>query len=411
MVNSGTPDNPNRGVVSTIPTTVTRDLLEVIPDFTSSFTDFVNLNYGQQVLKIPTIFKKEEIEDFNILNSIVPTYEFNTDYNYYTDFYEDIVKTDNSVNESSLPNLYVIGDYLNNASIKYKDIMTVGGMIQMTAKSNENSYEYFDEFGKLYNKKNQIIPFRSARGLTIEQKLDNIALSQSKTYFTGECTRRFNNINKNQFLMPYDIKCSFSTNELSNLANIAEKSQFLDTFNKIMISLLPSFEQSELVFINQYIENIDGTKQIVDKVEPESVLIYNLKSRDELIGRLTDTIRAGGPGRDNSASSLQNIFSLGETEKTNRDELQINGPRGVNNRSNTIQNFIRLQKFSARYTALEKSLYLDTMQFVEKMPFKSDTFMYQLSKYIPDETNFIQTFFFPNISDIDKLNFIDSQVI
>jgi hypothetical protein len=374
------------------------------PEFTSSLIRFLDLNYGAQIYEPQNIFDKKQLKGLNDLNSFISTYDLEPGYNYYTDFYEQTVKTNQLAREPSLPNLYIVSDYINNKSLKYQDIISVGGSITIKPKTDNNSNSYFDEFGKLYNKMDQLVlvnPTASAPTITVNQKLGVIGMNQSRIYFTGECVRNFNDINKNEFLFPYNIKCTFDTHKQSNLGNLALKSGLLDFFNKTIISKIPSYTQKTLMFNNEkIITNISGSSQIVKNLESEQVLAYEFANEDAVMMALKDSIK--------NISSLRSIFTLGEVTP------QDAGPFGTittNSTSNALQNFIKLQMFSNRYKALLKQMRLSTVQFLNKQSVTSDIFMYQLTKYPSDSATALQSYFFPNLTDaMEKIEFIDSQV-
>jgi len=364
----------------------------VIETILKTITDYPLIS-GSRAIEVPTLVEETTISDINYISP--STYKLDSGYNYYTDFYEDITKKQANIIEPGLPNLYIYGDDLNKES--NMDLITVEGQVKIDA-TEDVQYEYFDTYAKQYQK------FASSQADRINPflQLSNI---QTEIYYTKNLLNRIEDVNKNQFLVPYGNKISFKTNQISTFSGMLDSSDFVDLFcNSFASYSKQNFKPLQLAILTEKPVKINDKVETQQTIENETVLGIKYNSISSFTSSLKQIM-----------NQSPNLFSVGDTtkKKTNPQvSLASSGlmsRKAVVNQSNSLSRTIRTAVFLKRLNSFIESVSLDVNEFLDGYPFYTEAFMYELVK--SDETgNVLQTFYMPNLIGIENINLFDSQV-
>jgi len=360
------------------------------------FTD--QIVSGSGIVEIDNMVEESTVSEINYLQP--STYKLDSGYNFYTDYFEDLTTKTAGIQESGLPNLYIYGDDLNKNTPKYETIVTVKDTVQIGVSAQNNLFEYFDNYAADYE--------RSVRTQNSQTPLFNeVANLEKNIYYTKQGVQRFKEINKNQFLMPYGNKINFRTNEVSQFSAILEGANFIDSFCKSMINfssnkafpniqlnflLQDSFLESERVTTSQKIVTETVRGKAFNNTQEFLNLIKNLIINE------TDILSIG----DKPTKSTTTLQPQGSSITTNTAAIN-------NNQSSSISRAIRMAVFTKRISQFMKANKLSPKEFLTGESFFTEAFMYQLDKNNEDGSN-VQSFYMPNITDIQELDLFDSQV-
>ena len=376
---------------------------EMLANATSSILQLMtaDLISGSRIYESDMLVEESTVSELGYLQ--LPTYRLDSGYNYYTDYYENITNEEAGILESGLPNLYIYGDDSNKDNPIYNNIITVGNTIEIQAGPNNNFYEYFDNYASEYQ--------MSLRTETEQTPLfESIANLQNSIYYTKECIKRIEDINRNQFLMPYGNKIKFRTNELSEFSAILEDTGFIDIFCKSMIDYSKTnFTNLNLNILSENTVLREGQITTAEEI-----------TRQTLNGVTFNTVSDFSRTIKTLLLTSSNILSIGD--KPSRPPRQRdagyttafeNNPSVQaavrNNQSNSISRAIRMAIFSSRISQFIKSVSLDPLDFVAGASFYTEAFMYQLDKIVKNGV-VIQSFYMPNLIDVQEVNLFDSQV-
>lgn len=367
------------------------------------------INKESIVYEMDPLVKEEYVSDLTYIG--VPTYKIETDYNFYTDHYEDIVKEEDRILEPALPNLYIFGDDKNEDTPAYKKIITVNDKVEIKAKESENTIDYFNQYAFEYRK-------------TIENpneeisEFNKLALTQKTVYLAKNLLNRLSDINKNQYLMPYNNKISFETNEFSILMGILEESKFTDEFCSLLISTQRNFSSADFNLLTDVIKRTDDSITIEQELTEETLPAVVFENTEMMFRSIKEVVlkadfkfpfTLGSDVERKSKKQARRIaseYGYGQAVTTTTPEVK-------NNQKSTLEKAIRLKVFSKRYNEFINNIKLKSSQIFKNNLLYTEILMYELVKANKDDetgSRPIQSFFMPNLSDIEKIEFIDSQV-
>jgi hypothetical protein len=362
------------------------------------------------VYEMDPIVKEEEVSDLTYVG--VATYKVDTEYNFYTDHYEDIVKQNENILEPGLPNLYILGDDKNEKHPLYKNIITVKNRIPIEPRGSNNTVDYFDEYAIQY--KAQIDdPSRQT------SEFDSLAIREKNIYFTKKILNRLPEINKNQYLMPYNNKITFETNEISVFMGILEQSGFTDSFCSFLINSEKRFTNIQLNLLTDVVRRVENSIQIDQELTEENLPGLIFESPERMFDVLKQTILK---------NNFKPPFTLGdELPKQLRQESrrivtqygqQITSSPSEqleikDNQKSILERAIRLKVFAKRYNDFINNIKIKSSEIFKNNLLYTEVLMYELVKAEKDDIgglNPVQSFYMPNPNDIEKIDFIDSQV-
>lgn len=363
---------------------------------------------------VDPIIKQETVSGIPYIG--YPVYNIGCEYNYYTDYYEDIVKNENSILEPSLPNLYVHGDLKNKDTFLYKKIVTVGGQIDIEPQSTNNTYEYYDEFAGKYKK-----ALHGLVGNPHISKFNELSVLQKKIYYTENILKKLPDINNNRNLLPYSNNISFGTNGPSVICAILENSGFMDQFCDFLTISSRVFTNFELNLLRETVVNEDGKINIVEATTQNAVdglkfgdvpSFFNLITRFLRSNASSSILKLGLELPTTSFSgpnSSHMVSNMGYGRSVNTTPVEVK-----NNQKSTLYNFIKFKIFEKNFNTYIDSIKPKALELLKNsVTIPTEVIMYELVKTNKEDTeglNPIQTFYFPNLNEITKIDFIDSQV-
>lgn len=381
---------------------------------------FINTEISP-VYETEDIIKEDIISNISYIDTL--TYNIDTEYSFYTDYYEDVFKNENNPVEPLQPFLYILADDKNNDTAKYRKVITVDSELQIEPQSIQNSYEYFDEYAKLYNE--------SQNSQEINSKFDVLLAKQKEFYFGQECIINMPDVNKNKNLLPFVNKLSFKTHGMSTFADILQNSNFLDTFciRQIPMSTDTRYNPININILTDSVRFVNGGIEVASNLTQQQLpgIIYPNAAAmaNDLIGFITNeelvniayetkTILCSElrPGVNNANTSENRTFG----SNLNLGRTTQQPTRITNNLSFNLQNSIRLRIFLERLGQYLKSIRQTPESYLNNRPIPTEVFMYSLIKNAADyqtdpiKQPFLQAFHMPNLSGIEEINFIDSQI-
>jgi hypothetical protein len=321
------------------------------------------------------------------------TYNINSDYNFYTDFYEDITKENISIAESGLPNLYIYGDDLNNESDLYNDIITVKDNIQIKATNSGNLLEYFDNYAEKYA--------RSLNDGTTD--FSDIATLEQEIYFSKKLLIRIDDVNKNSNSLPFSIKLDFQKPAIGSFTAVLEGTGFTDDFcSEFVAYSKKNFQDIELKITADVVSKQGETVSLESRASVETILGKKFDDYAQFQTQIGDLIRN---------YSINSIFRLGDVPTQSQ---QINNTTSrtataiAKNQSSSIARSIKMAILMTRLSQIIKNTRLTTEQFFAGRPFQTQLFMTQIDKQSGGQS--LQSFYLPNISERSEYTLYDTQV-
>jgi hypothetical protein len=353
-------------------------------------TDILN-NYDTSNTREVSIKVDEDVISSTQIEEL--TYNINSDYNFYTDFYEDITKENIRIAESGLPNLYIYGDDLNNESALYNDIITVKDNIQIKATNSGNLLEYFDNYAEKYAK--------SLNNGTTE--FSDIATLQQEIYISKKLLVRIDDVNKNSNTLPFSIKLDFQKPAIGSFAAILEGTDFTDDFCSEFVAYSKNyFEDIELKITSDIISEQEGTVSIGTQTNTETVLGKKFDNYAQFQTQINQLIRN---------YDINSIFRLGEippqSQQTNNN-LSRAAAAIAKNQSSSISRSIKMAILMARLSQVVENAKLTPEQFFGGQSFYTEMFMTEINK--DSQEGLVQSFYLPNISERSEYTLYDTQV-
>lgn len=399
-----TKDNPMNGLVTTGQkfegsNDPGSEVVKVILEASKIFYD-----NKPETVKFETGIEESEILSLNYINCL--TYKLRSNYNFYTDYYEEITKNNNQIFESALPSLYLVGDEANR-QLAYKSIITLSGNLDIDPSDGSSEYEYFDEFAKLYQRRINNLP-------QPDTLFTPLAELQNKIYYTKQGVRRLEQINQNRYLLPFSANINFKTNELSEITSILDATDYTDVFCRTVIQSLNTAQTIDLIIL---LDNLTVENQVLT-VQQQYLLESVMGQTFDSIEAFIDFLKAQFTNEQSNILSLGDIISpqVNSLNNTN-DTLNIALRQ---NRSSSLSATIRLMIFLKKLRQLAITKKQTIEQFLSRLPLLkqesvlraapiySETIIYELSKYF--EGVKLQSFYMPNLIDQTDINLFDAQV-
>ena len=383
----GTVDNPNIGQ-QTIPPPIslTQQYLDIISALLTASLPFFGT--GSETVKIEIPTEETLVSELSYVNSA--TYKLSANYNFYTDYFEDISKNSAQVLEAALPSLYIVGDEANRKTI-YEPIITISGNLDIDPSDGSAQYEYFDEFAKLYNKQ-----IKSPLPDTLFVPLANM---QSRVYYTKQGVKRLEEINQNRYLMPFTNKINFKKIGLSAITAILEDTDFLDGFCK---SIIQNFETSLSAIQMQFLLQSLSINQDQIIINEESAQQTVNGRRFANINEFIDSLN-----RQSSITSLGDIHSDIQAQQTQSQSSSL---------SQAIRKMIFLKKLRQLMDLKKQTIEQFLSRFPalkgqpnnKPSPLYSEILMYELNKSASNQR--LQSFYIPNLNEQTAINLFDAQI-
>lgn len=361
-------------------------------------TEYETTNSREVAVKID-----EDVISSTQLNEEI--YNINSDYNFYTDFYEDITKQDIRIAESGLPNLYIYGDDLNKQSDLYSNIITARDIIQIKATNTGNLLEYFDNYAEQYaksldNNENQFV---------------EIAQLEQNIYFTKKLLSRIDDVNKNTNTLPFSIKIDFENPAIGPFASILEGTDFLDDFCSEFVDYSKkNFTNINLKITSDFVVEQENTITLERQTNTETVLGKRFTNYNEFSSQIRELI---------NNYNVNSIFRLGDVPQQdsalNTANSRYGTPVGATrvtrqsraiakNQSSSIARSIKMAILMTRLSQVINKGKLTPQQFFSGQPFYSELFMTEINKQLGQEI--IQSFYIPNITEDSQFTVYDTQV-
>lgn len=354
---------------------------QTVPDPQITFDDFV--------FCVNSPYSKKQLEKAQApANSL--QYEIKSDYNFYIKFYEELLSTTN-IQEFELPNLYVLMSAKNsdNPSPNANNVYNLGGLIHTHIKEkiilDDYEGQYFDEFSKSY-------PI-----LTNSFKAQNFS-KQKNIIIMPSDLKEMMKFNKNKTQFPMFVNIRFSSDYSNQFSYILKSAKLLDkTYAKVCDKIIQNTSINQTEFIAD-VEDIETENEISNAGVSTEKNLLSLKYFD----------------------LLQILAEIREDKENDLLNLDVSLPVGDISRFEKMKKTEQKEFVDSLYYSIFKN---KTVKFLEQTTrsFKNilsgngcynETLMYRIAKYRGTDTNSvpIQNIFLPNESELEVIEYIDTQV-
>jgi len=365
-----------------------------------SFLPTVNLTqeFEDQVFSMDLPFAKKDFNEVQSpINSIVAN--VSPEYNFFIRSYEHLFKIQD-VKENVLPNMYLFLTQRNyeDSDPQYTRIINLDSNIDLNGKDpglgsiKETKGQYYDLFSNTYN--------NIADTSTIENlsnKMKNVVISSKDL----DLIRKYN-FEKENF--PMNMSVQFKTDRIAKFFTILKETDLVDTFiGKIVDSIIVENTYSEKSFYKQITKSYLET----NKVDPKNKTFELDTEVTQTTNRTWNLNEIFEEIQDSQEidSLPEDIIYLGEYQNK-RKSLDI----GNNKFFNSLRIAILKSKL---FNFLENNL-RTYEEILNGKTCYNETLMYRVAKYrgkeITPQSLPIQNIFIPNDTEIDMIEYIDTQV-
>lgn len=427
-----TPDNPNAGTNMT-PSTPSFSVgsngrTEKRPDIPSNREqktgeeiideikqDIISIFSQSITYETENMLKEEEVSSKNYLN--ISTYKLNSQYNFYTDFFESTIKNTEIVNETMLPNMYVLTDKKFRSTDLYSHINTLSNTLDIDPEGINNEYEYFDQYSQRALESLSDQAQNTAVNLRRKQTLSQLDTFYSSLYISNSHIKRQKELNENQFLMPFYNKINIKTDSFGVLSNIVSDSSvdaIFATYLKRLLTGTNISTENISIFTDQTIKEGDEYR-LEQTLATERVNIKRFANQAEMLNVLKNFFNI-------SLADLDGLYLGVLDDAANTDPRIVRDVRNIrqdqslsqlirNNQKTNFRKALNFKIFSKRFNDYFENNKPTINQILTQIP--TEILGYQLVKNSaePDsQSQVIQEFYFLQNPEIQEMEYIDSQV-
>ena len=423
-----TPDNPNAGTNITVapPSGVgSSGRTEKRPDIPSNREqktgeqivdeikqDIINMFSESITYETENMLKEEEISGKNYVN--ISTYKLNSQYNFYTDFFESTIKNTELVNERMLPNMYVLTDKKFSSTTLYEMINTLNNTLDIDPEGINNEYEYFDQYSQRAIESLSDQAQNTRDNLRRKQTLSELNFFYSNLHISNSHIKRQKELNENQFLMPFYNKINIKTDSFGVLSGLISNLNDDIVFNTYLKNLFRSTNISTediAVFIDQTIKEGDEYR-LEQTLTTERVNIKRFANQAELLSSLKNLFSL-------SLLNINNFYLGSLDDATNTDPRIARSIRQDqtlsqlirNNQKTNFRRALNFKIFSKRFNDYFENNKPTINEILTQIP--TEILGYQLVKSSAEpgsQSQAIQEFYFLQNPEIQEMEYIDSQV-
>ena len=396
-----------------------------------------------------------------------PYYSLDSEYNFFIRSYERVLENDEIIDEKILPNMYIFAaSFLPETETgelsdypKYQDIISLDGLLKdfgpealkinqsdiLEANNLKNppasSKQYFTYWSNIVGDTIRTTP---SKILDIQQNITN---KQNFVFYPMQDTDILNNYNDQKYMFPMYNELKFSTGVTNVVGDLLRQTATSNHFmmyyamtsspkfrkiikpsiyagapdNNLMSTSLPFMEVNKTLNLGK---KLGSTKVISSEVKTDQVLV-NLTSMDgflallglpELLGDISNFSNF-----DHTPAELAEIQSFFADSANPFVQNSIFVSKDENEKFLITDSSTDMQKqmlsliLYGKIRKLEKKHHRSYGQMMTGQPNYSETIMYIVSKRKASDDgasigDVIQEYYFLNSSEIDVLNFIDTQV-
>ena len=412
--------------------------------------------YSDHVFLAPTPFAKSTLDKKSVIKGSL-YYDVKPTYNVYIKDYEKIIPRtiggrDGNWLESMLPNLHVFYSYNHsNKNVQdYKDLISLKGQFSLKdfkmddTKKGDNirvspSYKYFSKYAEAYD-----LSVGMNEDHPLVKKYTNIGISMDDINLLSDS---FNY--KHFFPMYTDIE--FQSDTSTELAQALKDLNLTDLFLSQMMTAEanPSWDELSLAqqhkyiidFMSQY-DNQGGDpnpppidyKKEYEKAFPtrnksfwhsvhQNFSLGAFKQKSDSSYKLEYEKTYETPQRTTSpvldvGSFYQKIIAAVKKGELGKLESFAKMDKGIilfideelqKQKMGKFLQSLMIFMFSAKMRSLVKKHFRTFKEMMEGKPAYSETVLYRIEK-LDEKGNLIQNFFIPNSSELDIINYVDTQV-
>jgi len=371
--------------------------------YNGSTSDRENLNFSyKKTIKENTVFEdhvfdmflplsKKETDKFSGHAGTL-TANITPEYNFLIEGYEETIGG-KDVLENTLPNMYIMLSELNNKkrNPEFSNHISLGQtlvtdttklLVSSTKKAAKTVYDlknnpigqYFDLFARYYKD-----AIRNGAISNLNKRFSNIAISAKNIDV-------IKNYNDKKELFPLYVDVKFSTDKTTTFTETLKITGLLDTFTTKIINRVIN-KNNNPFRTQESLEEGNGLRK------KSSVSKKNHRSWD-----VADLIQDIKQGKETLSPKAIYLGDYSVTEKS------LNKPEFKFFRS------LSAEIFHSKVQTLVKQNFRTYEEMLDGKTAYSETVLYRIAKFEEDSIEPIQNTFIPNASELDVINYIDTQV-
>lgn len=316
------------------------------------------------------------------------------DYTFYVKSYEELLANQNSVLETTLPNLYVmtkVMDY-DSQNPDFINLINLAGNIELVKPKNWNKkdkivVEYYDNFSTVYN---QFIK---------DDKFDKYNNKCKNFIFSTDIMKKIDLLNEKKYVFPMSIEFTIPTDKTAAVTQVLKDSDLMDNF----VLKLYELESSGTPTLKNFINSEEILEQNISSSNFESAQNSKVESSYSASRKRVEFYNLEDIINDIQTTPIiedQSKFLLiKDQEKTVRKSQN----------SNTFINSLKFVIFKGKLQNIIKNNFRTYRDILEGKKAYNETIAYKITKYDSSGIE-MQSFWFPNNPDIDIFKFVDTQL-
>ncbi|MEK6884188.1 MAG: hypothetical protein AABY22_31450, partial [Nanoarchaeota archaeon] len=375
-------------------------------------SEAINLTYSPTILE-DTVFQdhafdmslplsEDELKDLGGQVGVLSA-KIEPVYNFMIETYENTITNNKNVLENTLPNMYVMLSEMTseNPNPSFAKLISLDKAIDTSntttllsfrpkGKNTTKVYdlkknpigEYFDLYGRQYQ---EAVLNKSIKPLS--DKFSNLGISIRDI-------KLLNDFNDKKQLFPLYVNLKFSTDKTTTFTQILRDTGLLDTFTGKIIKKVTD-KVSDQIDTQQSIEEIF---QKTPKSKPEKTIKLVKKDyRMWDLAEILETIKQG------DQPLQRNVTYLGD---------HFNAERSTNKPEFKFFKSLNAEIFHSKLHSLAKQKLRSYKDLIDGKLAYSETVMYRIAKFLGNDKGNepIQNIFIPNATEMDALEYIDTQV-
>ncbi len=332
------------------------------------------------------------------------TAQVNPEYNFLIEQYEETISKNKDVLENTLPNLYVMLSEAKSEkpNPEFSNMISLNGTIQVDTKkviafknkgvqtNVSRTYdlkknpigEYFDLFGRQYQE-----AVKNGSVKEINKKFSNIAISIDDIEFVRKSSEK-------KEIFPMYVGIKFSTDKTTTLAQTLKDTNLLDEFTTKIINRINKKDEETIVFQQ-------ATEEILQEdihVAPKKNVV--IEKKGNRVWDLADILK---DIKDGSESLRNDAIYLGEHQNTEK----ANGKAEFK-----FFRSLMSEIFESKLQTIVRQNFRTYEDIIDGNMAYNETVLYRIAKFIGTERGNqpIQNIFIPNATNLDVLEYIDTQV-
>lgn len=348
--------------------------------------DFVDVNYSFYSPYTEKEIQRTQKPASSLLYNVVP------DYNFYIKKYENLLGT--TIPENNLPNLYALEISNKNEEVPQaiQNIVTLKGKIKNTKIPSlmpnsehmkvKRAQQYFESFSDSYTKTSNKFKDKN------NKKFKNVIFSSKEV-------KRLQTYIEKKYVYPLYVDLKFSMDKTSKFSSILQIANLKD---KMVAKIADKVAKGQMQQLSMYVQAVES-QNLSDVSNTKEITTQSRKSIrfidvEDLIKEIREQ-KGGLLDLDNSfyVGDLNDLENTKETEE------------------NKFLNAIYYAIFKNKMTDFLNETTRTHRAIVNGNQCYTETFMYRIAKYKgANLTTPIQNVFIINDSELDIVNYVDTQV-